>query len=112
MLWTPNEQPCFTDDNGVAVTPLEHWLTKFNWVRNKIIHKGHVPSYEYRQALPSGEASPYEGNYFNVAERLLRESILVSFVAEGHPDLWMEEHTRNFARTLAALKAGELTADD
>ncbi len=77
---------------------LEHWYCSFADARNKIIHDGVIPPLEYR-----AKGSTYEGHYFHVGERLLRETIEILFDAAGYPDLWRSSMSRAITRVLRDL---------
>lgn len=101
FLWKPTEKPNrifpWTDRRGRvnndSVTPLEHWFRSFGEARNEIIHEGVSAQQTYR-----AKRSPYNGPYFFVAQRVLREAIRVE-VANLKSRGWMftDEERRNAA---------------
>lgn len=107
LLWSPAEKPIRSykyKRGGKEVsqlTELQRWFMAFGETRNSIIHDGIAPSLIYRHGK-----SRYNGSMINVGERLLRDSIKVSMVPLGYPDLWRTEMWRAVSKALAKQRAG------
>jgi hypothetical protein len=107
LLWSPTERRCrirrWTDrttgkEKEAKLTNLEHWYCAFADARNTIVHEGIIPPLVYR-----AKGSAYEGHFFHVGERLLRETIKVLFDEHGYPDLWRTTLSRAISRGLERL---------
>jgi hypothetical protein len=99
ILWSPSERPRFTriyNNQTSQLTDIQHWFMMFGDARNSIIHQGAVPKLNYRASK-----SAYNGNMVLTAERLLRESIKVSLIQFGYPNLWRSQLWRAINRSLA-----------
>lgn len=104
FLWKPSEKPTRTfgwKDRGGRVhhdkvTSLEHWFRSFGEARNTIIHEGVPVKQTYR-----AKRSAYNGPYFFVAERVLREAIRVE-VANLKGREWMFPDEERFNAALIA----------
>lgn len=105
LLWSRTESMrTFVDPKGVPrqCTDLEHWFRSFGEVRNSIIHGDGSPrTLEYDEV-----GSAYVGQYFHIAERLLREAIKVSLTDRGEPLLYEPMQVRRIAAYLAAGTGG------
>lgn len=106
LLWSPSERRSrirkWKDRRGVEhvvkLSNIEHWYCSFADARNTIIHEGVIPSLMYR-----ARGSAYEGHYFHVGERLLRETIKILFDGQGYPDLWRTSLARAIVRSMDEL---------
>jgi hypothetical protein len=103
MLWSPTERRSrirkWKDRRGREhvdkLTNLEHWYCSFAGARNTIIHDGVIPSLAYEAS-----GSAYQGHYFHVGERLLRETMKILFDGQGYPDLWRTSLARSISRAM------------
>ncbi len=79
------------------VTALEHWFLSFGFRRNRAIHADDAPLLRYERG------TRYDGHWFYVPERVLRESILVSSMTLGLVEIWQEPGHRALMRKLNDL---------
>ena len=105
FLWQPTERPnkvyVWTDKTKTRhhvpnVTPLEHWFRSFGDARNTIIHEGRSPRHIYR-----ARRSRYNGPFFFVASRVLREALRVEVAALRGRD-WMFSDDERLKRSIIA----------
>lgn len=90
LLWQPDE-PTLTrhwvDRSGrpkaADVTQFEHWAGAFGDERNAIVHG--EASHNFTYDVPG---SPYNGPFVEVADRVVREAIVVQLGNCGFPDVW------------------------
>lgn len=108
MLWSPDEKPqrSFTHisktgtKKAFLLTDLGHWFSTFGTARHLVVHEGLVPSLSYDET-----GSRYNGPFFHIGERLLREAIASALVKVGYIDLWRDEWGRLTEQVLARLSS-------
>lgn len=85
LIWKENE-PSYPKTDGTAgpnpQAALTHFICNFGFQRNRVIHDGAATTHEYVQ-----QGSEYSGCLVDVADRVVREAILVALAECGHPDL-------------------------
>ncbi len=109
MLWSPTERRSrirrwkdrHNNEHTAKLTNLEHWYCSFADVIKSMIHEGVIPSLNYKVS-----GSAYEGHYFHVGERLLRETIKILFDGRGYPDLWRTSLARAIVRAMDQQGSG------
>lgn len=89
LLWNANQIPRHEAPSklkkylGDQLTDFEHWFMEFTDRRNTIIHEGMTPDLDYE--VPE---SAFSGHFVAVADRVLREAILLKLHQLDYPDLW------------------------
>lgn len=114
LLWSPDDHAhralTFTSKAGktktLTLTDLGHWFSSFGQARHEVVHEGLVPAQMY-----SEQDSPYNGPYFFIGERLLRETIRVLLRGFGYEDMWENAGTRELARLVTKALAGSPPSD-
>ena len=83
LLWNKDHPQFDRTHNGKThqLPAFEHWFRSFADRRNEVVHEGIAGSQIYDES-----ASPYKGNYLEVAERVVLEAILVTMhqLIPGH----------------------------
>jgi hypothetical protein len=112
LLWSPSEVPKprgLTRHSGTLLhdlTDLEYWFVLFGRVRNEVIHDGTIPT------LSRENGTNYDGLYFHIAERLLRESIRVAVGKLGYLDPWRSQDWRRRQHLIRLMASEIATAPD
>lgn len=98
LLWKEDEPsfPKTPDTGGPNPQPaLTHFICNFGYQRNRIIHDGAATTLTYVQ-----DGSEYSGHFVDVADRIVREAVLVALDECGYPDLWRSAAHREIRRLL------------
>jgi hypothetical protein len=114
LLWSPDDHAhrdfTFTKKAGktktLTLTDLGHWFSSFGKARHEVVHEGLVPEQMYGE-----QDSPYNGPYFFIGERLLRETIRVLLRGFGYEDMWKHGGTRELARLVTRALAAPPPSD-
>lgn len=99
LLWSPTEIPAHTDSekSDRLNTDLQDWFWAFNKARNRIVHEGTTALTKYE-----GPGLAYRGDFFWVAERVLREIVRTELSIAGFGDVWMKPYSRRIHRAASA----------
>lgn len=96
MLWSPDESVrtrTWHDRSGAQrsedMCEFEHWYMAFADARNDVVHGRSNSKDEYQQP-----GSPYNGAFVDVADRVVRELILLTIGLCGYPAVWRKGLTR------------------
>lgn len=96
LVWSPEEKPLHErvserkgKRHSELLTDLEQWFMVFAHARNRIVHEGAVPEFDYHAANLA-----YAGHLVFTAEFLFRAAIKASLEGLGFPHLWREELAR------------------
>lgn len=76
LLWTTSPEEYIRVDsreNTYSQPAFDHWYWALSDQRNALIHESHEPAWEHQEP-----DSIYQGGYFETAERVLRELILLA----------------------------------
>lgn len=110
LLWSPDETPHrdfkFVGKGGLTKTfrlsNLGHWFSTFGSARHLVVHEGLVPALSYNET-----GSRYNGPFFHIGERLLREAVSAALTRFGYTNLWQDEWGRVTEKVLARLASQE-----
>lgn len=85
FLWRANASTVLNVDpwgQSSQVSAFAAWYWNFANLRNSIVHDAKTPEMQYMAA-----GSPFEGNVFQVAERITRELVKIRLAQLGHPTI-------------------------
>lgn len=105
LLWKASENTFErTRSNGkvLPLGPFDHWFWNLADIRNSIVHDTHDPQMNYE-----AENSPFEGNVFEIAERVCRELIKVRLSQQDRANLLTSRLHRQILEKFETL--GELS---
>lgn len=106
MLWQPGLQRTIDAVEGAQghygpYNDLERWFIGFSAARNAVVHDGAAGPLEDTE-----ETSPFAGEYWCVATRVLRDVALVELHGRGYKALWKDGLTRATYKFLERLAEG------
>lgn len=92
LLWTKQERMFERTVPGKTfqVAAFDHWYWNLAETRNNIVHETLDPQMDYET-----DGSPFNGNLFQVADRVCRELIKVRLSMQGYHDLLMSRSDRS-----------------
>jgi hypothetical protein len=105
LLWQDDEpsypkRPGYDGPN--PQTAFSHFICAFGYQRNRIVHDGAATAHTYVQ-----EGSRYEGHFVDVADRIVREAILVALGECGYSGLSRSAGHREVIRRVRAIGGAE-----
>ena len=101
LLWKASEKTFERTRSNGQVSPVghfDHWFWNLADTRNSIVHDTHDPQMKYE-----AENSPFEGNIFEIAERVCRELIKVRLSQQDRPNLLTSRLHRQILEKIESL---------